>query len=170
MDVTLTVNGEERRLSVPPETTLLALLRDWLRLTGAKVGCDVGDCGACTVLVDGRPVNACLILAGQAHGRTVLTIEGLATRDGLHPVQKAFEDWAALQCGFCGPGAILAAKALLDANPAPSVQEIREALAGNLCRCTGYAKMIGAIQQAARELRGETAEPAASGSKRELQR
>ena len=151
-NVTLRVNGETRTASVPPETTLLKLLREQLGLTGAKFGCDVGDCGACTVIVDGAAVNACLMLAGQADGRDVLTIEGLATRDRLHPVQKAFEDLAALQCGFCGPGAILSAKALLDENPDPNAQEIRDALSGNLCRCTGYTKMITAVQQAARVL------------------
>ena len=154
-DVTVRVNGEWRTAAVPPETTLLALLREHFQLTGAKLGCDVGDCGACTVIVDGQLVNACLMLAGQAEGREVLTIEGLATRDRLHPLQQAFEAHAALQCGFCGPGVILAAKALLDANPRPGVPEIREALAGNLCRCTGYVKMIAAVQEAARALRGD---------------
>ena len=149
-DVTITVNGKLRTASVPPETTLLKLLRDHFNLTGAKLGCDVGDCGACTVIVDGKPVNACLMLAGQADGREVLTIEGLATQDQLHPLQKAFEDHASLQCGFCGPGMILSAKALLDEIPNPSVPEIRDALSGNLCRCTGYTKMIEAIQDAAR--------------------
>ena len=152
-DVTIRVNGELRTASVPPETTLLKLLRESFYLTGAKLGCDVGDCGACTVIVDGEPVNACLMLAGQADGREVLTIEGLATRDRLHPLQRAFEDHASLQCGFCGPGVILSAKALLDGNPDPTRHEIRDAIAGNLCRCTGYAKMIDAVQQAARELR-----------------
>jgi len=152
-DVTIRVNGELRTASVPPETTLLKLLRESFYLTGAKLGCDVGDCGACTVIVDGEPVNACLMLAGQADGRDVLTIEGLATRDRLHPLQRAFEDHAALQCGFCGPGVILSAKALLDGNPDPTRHEIRDSIAGNLCRCTGYAKMIDAVQQAARELR-----------------
>jgi len=154
-DVTLTVNGQTRSASVPPETTLLVLLREHLNLTGAKLGCDVGDCGACTVIVDGMAVNSCLMLAGQANGRNVTTIEGLATRDRLHPVQKAFEDTGALQCGFCGPGAILASKALLDDNPNPSVKEIRDALSGSLCRCTGYTKMIDAVQEAARVLRNE---------------
>ena len=152
-EVTLVVNGEKRSASVPPETTLLTLLRETFQLTGAKLGCDAGDCGACTVLVDGMPVNACLMLAGQAQGRSVLTIEGLADRDRLHPLQSAFEQQASLQCGFCGPGAILSAKALLDENPDPSVHEIREALAGNLCRCTGYTKMIEAVREAARALR-----------------
>ena len=154
-DVTLTVNGQTRSASVPPETTLLVLLREHLNLTGAKLGCDVGDCGACTVIVDGMAVNSCLMLAGQANGRNVTTIEGLATRDRLHPVQKAFEDTGALQCGFCGPGVIMASKALLDDNPNPSVKEIRDALSGSLCRCTGYTKMIDAVQEAARVLRNE---------------
>jgi carbon-monoxide dehydrogenase small subunit len=161
-DVTIRINGELRAASVPPETTLLKLLREVFNLTGAKLGCDVGDCGACTVLLDGQPVNACLMLAAQADGRDVLTIEGLATRGGLHPLQRAFEDQGSLQCGFCGPGVILAAKALLDENPAPARHEIREAIAGNLCRCTGYAKMIDAIQHAARALRGATDERSAT--------
>jgi carbon-monoxide dehydrogenase small subunit len=155
IDVTIIVNGETRRASVPPETTLLALLRDHFGLTGAKVGCDVGDCGACTVIVDDRPVNACLMLAGQADRRRVLTIEGVATKDKLHPLQKAFEERGALQCGFCGPGIILSAKALLDQNPEPSRREIRDALAGNLCRCTGYAKLVDAVSDAARAKRSE---------------
>jgi len=156
-DVVLRVNGRERKASVPPETTLLQLLREHLGLTGSKLGCDVGDCGACTVIVDGKAVNSCLMLAGQVDGREVLTIEGLATRDRLHPIQRAFEERASLQCGFCGPGSIMSAKALLDENLDPSPQEIRDALAGNLCRCTGYTKMIEAIQDAARELRAEKA-------------
>ena len=155
MDVTLTLNGEARTARVTPETTLLELLRDHFNLTGAKLGCDAGDCGACTVIVDGKTVNACLMLAAQADGRELLTIEGLATRDRLHPLQKVFEDQASLQCGFCGPGIILSAKALLDENPDPGVREIRDALSGNLCRCTGYTKMIEAIQVAARVLRAE---------------
>ena len=148
--VTVTVNGEKRTASVPPEMTLLRLLRETFNLTGAKLGCDVGDCGACTVIVDGLLVNSCLMLAGQVEGRDVLTIEGLATSDRLHPIQKAFEDKGSLQCGFCGPGVIMSAKALLDENPNPSVPEIRDALAGNLCRCTGYSKMIEAIQEIAK--------------------
>ena len=148
-NITINVNGVKRSASVPPETTLLRLLRDEFQLTGAKLGCDVGDCGACTVIVDGQSVNSCLMLAGQADGRDVLTIEGLATIDRLHPIQKVFEDLGALQCGFCGPGVIMSAKALLDENPNPTVAEIRDGLAGNLCRCTGYTKMIEAIQLAA---------------------
>lgn len=150
--VTLTVNGETRTASVPPEMTLLRMLREELNLTGSKLGCDVGDCGACTVIVDGRSVNSCLMLAVQAEGRTVTTIEGLATMERLHPIQQYFEDKGALQCGFCGPGVIISAKALLDENPNPTEQEIRDALAGNLCRCTGYAKMIEAIQAVAKSV------------------
>ena len=149
-NVTMTVNGEIRTASVPPETTLLKLLREEFQLTGAKLGCDVGDCGACTVIVDGMSVNSCLMLAGQVDGRDVLTIEGLATMEKLHPIQKAFEEKGSLQCGFCGPGIIMSAKVLLDENPDPTVHEIRDALAGNLCRCTGYTKMIEAIQEIAR--------------------
>ena len=156
MDIRLTVNGSQHALSVPPETTLLGLLRNQLGHTGAKLGCDVGDCGACTVIVDGKPVNACLMLAGQADGREILTIEGLASREQLHPIQRAFEEHASLQCGFCGPGVILSAKALLDENPDPSRQEVRDGLAGNLCRCTGYTKMIDAVLHAARVMRNET--------------
>jgi len=155
MDVTLTVNGEEKSASVPPETTLLRMLRDDLNLTGAKLGCDVGDCGACTVLVDGIAVNSCLMLAGQVNGRNVETIEGLATLDKFHPLQKNFEDLGALQCGFCGPGMILSAKQLLDGNPDPSQEEIQDALSGNLCRCTGYTKIVEAVADAAAEMRGD---------------
>ena len=149
--VTINVNGERRTASVAPETTLLKLLRETFNLTGAKLGCDVGDCGACTVIVDGKLVNSCLMLAGQVDGLDVLTIEGLATTDRLHPIQKVFEEKGSLQCGFCGPGVIMSTKALLDENPNPTLHEIRDALAGNLCRCTGYTKMIEAIQAIARE-------------------
>jgi aerobic-type carbon monoxide dehydrogenase small subunit (CoxS/CutS family) len=152
-DLMLNVNGQRRSASVAPETTLLDLLRNEFGLTGAKLGCDVGDCGACTVIVDGKPVNACLMLAAQAADRHVLTIEGLATRDALHPIQQAFEEHASLQCGFCGPGVILSAKALLDENPEPTRHDVRDALSGNLCRCTGYTKLIDAVQEAAARMR-----------------
>jgi len=163
IDVTIVVNGETRRASVPPETTLLKLLRENFSLTGAKLGCDVGDCGACTVIVDDMAVNSCLMLAGQANGRSVTTIEGLATRDRLHPIQKAFEETGALQCGFCGPGAIMATKALFDENSDPNVKDIRDALSGSLCRCTGYTKMIEAVQEAARVLRSESRNSSLTG-------
>ncbi|HET6144101.1 MAG TPA: (2Fe-2S)-binding protein [Candidatus Acidoferrales bacterium] len=153
--VTLTVNGETRTAIVGGETTLLRMLRDNLNLTGSKLGCDVGDCGACTVIVDGKPVNSCLMLAAQAEGRDVETIEGLASMDRVHPIQKAFEECASLQCGFCGPGVIMSAKALLDEIPNPTIPQIRDALGGNLCRCTGYVKMIEAILLASRNMRGE---------------
>jgi carbon-monoxide dehydrogenase small subunit len=155
--VTINVNGDRRTASVAPETTLLRLLRETFNLTGAKLGCDVGDCGACTVIVDGKLVNSCLMLAGQVDGRDVLTIEGLATTDRLHPIQKVFEEKGSLQCGFCGPGVIMSAKALLDENPNPTLHEIRDALAGNLCRCTGYTKMIEAIQAIAGEAASDRA-------------
>lgn len=155
-DVTMTVNGQVRSASVPPETTLLQLLRERFNLTGAKLGCDVGDCGACTVIVDGEAVNACLMLAGQADGRAIVTVEGLASRDRLHPIQQCFENNGALQCGFCGPGVLMSAKALLDENPDPTRQDIRDALSGNLCRCTGYTKMIEAVEDAARVLRDQS--------------
>ena len=152
MEVTIRVNGEERRASVAAEKTLLAVLRENWALTGTKLGCDVGDCGACTVLLDGASVNACLVLAVQADGREVTTIEGLGTADNLHPLQQTFEALASLQCGFCGPGMILSAKTLLDHNPRPAPAEIREALAGNLCRCTGYTKIIEAVIEASSEI------------------
>ena len=153
MDVNITVNGEARTATVPPETTLLVMLRETLGLTGAKLGCDVGDCGACTVILDGQSVNACLVLAAQADGRDVLTIEGLADAEHLHPLQDFFEKLVALQCGFCGPGIILTAKTLIDENPDPSDFEIRDALAGHLCRCTGYTKIVEAVSEAARAMR-----------------
>lgn len=155
MEVELFVNGENKNASVPPETTLLKLLREEFALTGAKVGCDVGDCGACTVIVDGIAVNSCLMLVGQVYGRSVETIEGLANSDKFHPLQKNFESLGSLQCGFCGPGMILAAKQLLDDNPNPTNAEIQDALAGNLCRCTGYTKIIEAVADAAKEICNE---------------
>ena len=154
-DITLTVNGEERTASVPPETTLLKMLREDLNLTGTKLGCDVGDCGACTVLVDGIAVNACLMLAGQANGKKIETIEGLSTMEEYHPIQKAFEEVAALQCGFCGPGMIMSTKAMIDQGDDLSKQDIRDALSGNLCRCTGYTKIIDGVIDAYEEITGK---------------
>jgi carbon-monoxide dehydrogenase small subunit len=156
--IELNVNGRTVHVQVAPEELLLDVLRNQLGLLGAKEGCSTGECGACTVLMDGRPVNACLILAVRAQGVEITTIEGLGTPDNLHPLQEAFVDHAALQCGFCGPGVLLSAKALLDRNPTPTEQEIKEAIAGNVCRCTGYTKMIEAIQRAAEALlrEGET--------------
>jgi len=148
------VNGDWKEASVQPETTLLEALRETWGLTGAKRGCDEGDCGACTVLLDGKPVNSCLVLAIRVDGREITTIEGLGKEDRLHPLQSAFIHHGALQCGFCGPGMILSAKALLDSNPNPTEAEIRQALAGNICRCTGYSKIIEAVQSASRMMKG----------------
>ena len=140
-----TVNEEPREIAVEPWWTLLDVLRDQLELTGAKKGCDRGDCGACTVLLDGKPIVSCTTLAVQAHGRRVTTIEGLLSEGQPHPLQQAFVDVGAVQCGFCTPGMVLAAKALLDENPNPTEDDVREAIAGNLCRCTGYAKIVEAV-------------------------
>ena len=152
--IDVTVNGVARRAEVAAEATLLSVLRDSWALTGSKLGCDVGDCGACTVLVDGLSVNSCLLLAVQADGREIVTIEGLGGFEYLHPLQAAFERLSSYQCGFCAPGMIISAKALLDENPAPTEHEIREALAGNLCRCTGYTKVIDAITEVCRDHAG----------------
>jgi carbon-monoxide dehydrogenase small subunit len=147
--ITFTINDELVSLAVEPHWTLLRVIRDELRLTGTKEGCGEGDCGTCTVLVDGKAVNSCLILAVDADGKTITTIEGLAQGGELHPLQKAFIEKGAVQCGFCTPGMILSAKALLDGNPHPSEEEIRSAISGNLCRCTGYVKVIEAIRSVA---------------------
>ena len=150
--VALTINGEQRKVETAANQTLLYLLRDDLGLTGTKDGCREGECGACTVLLDGEPINSCLVLAGQADERQVLTVEGLAHNGQLHAVQRAFVEAGAVQCGFCIPGAIMATVALLSRNPKPSEYQIREALVGNLCRCTGYTKMVGAVRLAAEEM------------------
>ena len=147
--IELTINGEEFDLTLKPARTLLELLRDDLDLTGTKDGCDGGECGACTVLIDDEPRLACLTLAATLDGKKVLTIEGLAKDGSLHPLQRAFLEKGAVQCGYCTPGVILSAKALLDKNPAPTEKDIKKALAGNLCRCTGYRKIIGAVLEAA---------------------
>lgn len=155
-DLTLRINGEERELRVPSHRSLLDALRHEVGLTGAKKGCDVGECGSCTVLMDGQPVCACLVLAVEARGRDIVTIEGIQPdSDRLHVLQDQFMRCGAAQCGFCTPGFIVAAKALLDRSPRPSTEEIRFAIAGNICRCTGYTKIIEAIDQAARQLSPE---------------
>ncbi len=150
--LSVTVNGKLHEVAVAPHRTLVQLLREDLHLTGTKVGCGEGDCGACTVLLDGAPVNACLVLALQTEGREVTTIEGLAEGDQLHPLQQAFVDHGAVQCGFCSPGMLLSAKALLDSNPQPDPAQIRAGLAGNLCRCTGYQKIVEAVEDAGKRL------------------
>ena len=151
--ISATVNGDPVEFLSDPGTTLLDALRDELRLTGSKEGCGSGDCGACSVLMDGRLVCSCLVLAPEVEGRRIDTIEGMAQGGVLHPLQQKFIDHAALQCGFCTPGLLVAAKALLDVNPDPSESQIRYWLAGNLCRCTGYDKIVTAVQDAAAELR-----------------
>jgi aerobic carbon-monoxide dehydrogenase small subunit len=153
--VTCTVNGEERAVLADTRDTLLELLRDRLGLTGAKEGCGNGNCGTCTVLVDGAAMCACLMLALEAPGREIVTIEGLSDGGSLHPIQQALVEHNGTQCGFCTPGIVLSAKALLDANPAPTEPEIRHAIAGNLCRCTGYGKIVEAIAIAAATMRGQ---------------
>ena len=148
------LNGAWVSLSVPPDELLLNTLRDRLGLTGTKQGCEIGECGACTVLLDGKPVCSCLLLAASVNGRRVLTIEGLRGADGkLHPVQEAFVDSGAIQCGFCTPGMILSVKALIDENPNPTREDVVTWIAGNLCRCTGYAKIIDAALLAAQKMR-----------------
>lgn len=153
--ITLTINGESVEAAVEPNQTLLQFLREDLGLTGTKHGCGLGDCGACTVIMDGKAVNSCLVLAIQAHGKDILTIEGLAVNGQLHPIQQAFVDKGAIQCGFCTPGMILSAKAFLDTNPEPSEHDIRTAISGNLCRCTGYQKIVEAVESAAKGLKSE---------------
>ncbi|MEW6266715.1 MAG: (2Fe-2S)-binding protein [Thermodesulfobacteriota bacterium] len=154
LEISFFINDLSVSTAVEPHWTLLRVIREHLLLTGTKEGCGQGECGSCTVLVDGRAVNACLFLAVDAAGKRVTTIEGLASNGRLHPLQRAFVEKGAIQCGFCTPGMILAAKALLDENPAPSEEEIRRALAGNLCRCTGYAKIIEAVKTAAAGMTG----------------
>jgi len=143
------LNGEPTEVDIEPHLTLLQVLRDRLDLTGTKEGCGMGECGACTVLVDEKTVNSCIFPAWEAEGKKVMTIEGLAdAKGGLHPIQKAFVEHGAVQCGFCTPGMVLSAKALLDENPKPTEEEIRNGIAGNLCRCTGYLQIIEAIKAA----------------------
>jgi carbon-monoxide dehydrogenase small subunit len=151
------VNGQLRTATASGSTTLLELLRDQLGLTGSKDGCSEGDCGACTIVMDGQAVKSCLVLAAQADGSVITTVEGLTGPGGRpHPLQEAFVESGAVQCGYCTPGLLMAAKALLDANPQPMKDEIRAALVGNLCRCTGYAKIVAAVEQAALRMRNES--------------
>ncbi len=144
--LTMRLNGEEVTIEVKPDALLVDVLRDELELTGTKEACGEGECGACTVLLDGEPVTSCIVPARKAQGREVLTVEGLASGGELHPLQKAFIECGAVQCGYCTPGMLMSAKALLDGNPHPSEEEIKEAISGNLCRCTGYVKIVEAIK------------------------
>lgn len=153
ININLNINNEKYDLSVKPNTLLLDLLRDEIGLTGTKRGCDTGECGACTVLIDGVPVNSCIVLAVEVDGKNITTIEGLSHNGKLHPIQETFIEKGAVQCGFCTPGMILSAKALIDNNPDPTEQDIKVAIAGNLCRCTGYKKIIEAISAAAERMR-----------------
>lgn len=154
--VSTTLNGEPTEFLCEPRQSLLEVLRDTLHLTGAKEGCNNGNCGACTVLLNGRPVNSCIVLAVEAEGAKIETVEGLACHGHLHPVQQCFLEGAALQCGICTPGFLMATKALLDTNPQPTEHEIRFQLAGNLCRCTGYDKIVRAVQEAAQRKHAQT--------------
>jgi carbon-monoxide dehydrogenase small subunit len=151
--ITLNVNGEDREVAVEVHHTLLEVLREELELTGTKHGCELGECGTCAVLVDGEPILSCLALPIEMVGRKIVTVEGLAERGRLHPLQVAFAELGAAQCGYCTPGILVTAKALLDHNLSPTRQEIREALAGNLCRCTGYTKILDSVELAARRMR-----------------
>lgn len=152
--IELKINGDPYHLAVSPQRTLLDALRDDLGLTGTKKGCGEGECGACTVLMEGKPVNSCLVLAVQAQGKEIMTIEGMASED-LNPVQKAFASRGAIQCGYCSPGFIMTAWALLQENPEPTEDEIKAAISGNLCRCTGYQKIVEAIKEATGQIQGE---------------
>ena len=154
-NIKLIVNNKKYEFSVSPNKTLLELLREDIGLTGTKEGCGLGECGACTVIMNGQTVNSCLVLAVEADGKDITTIEGLAENGKLHPVQQAFVDEGGLQCGFCTPGMIMSSKALLDANPNPNMEEIKRAIAGNLCRCTGYTKIFKSVDTAAKMMGGK---------------
>jgi carbon-monoxide dehydrogenase small subunit len=160
--VTLNVNGRAHSVALAPNITLLQALRD-LGYSDVKNGCEKGDCGACAVLLDGRAVNSCLVLAWQADGADIMTNSGLGTMENPHPLQQAFADHGAIQCGYCTPGMVISAKALLDHNPQPTTEEIREAISGNLCRCTGYGQIIEAVQLAAEKMRKSKAVGADAG-------
>jgi carbon-monoxide dehydrogenase small subunit len=149
MEIKITINGQRHKLSMPPHRLLSELLREDLGLTGTKEACGMGDCGACTVLLEGQAVNACLVLAVDAHGKELVTVEGLGNEEDSDPLQKSFIEKGAIQCGFCTPGMLMSAKALLSENPDPTIPEIKEAIAGNLCRCTGYIRIVEAVRGAA---------------------
>jgi aerobic carbon-monoxide dehydrogenase small subunit len=151
-EIKLTVNGKLHELTIKPWRTLLEVIRDELGLTGTKEGCGIGECGACTVIMNGNAVNSCLVLAAEANGKEILTIEGLADGDKLHPIQEAFINHGGMQCGFCTSGMILSAKVLLERNPNPTEEEIRKGISGNFCRCTGYTKVIESIKEASKNL------------------
>lgn len=159
--ITISVNGEKHTLEVEPRELLVHVIREKLRLTGTHIGCDTTSCGACTVLLNGKSIKSCTVLAVQADGKEVSTVEGLATAEGLHPLQEGFKENHGLHCGFCTPGMLMRAKELLEHNPNPTEEEIRWGIAGNLCRCTGYVKILEAVEGAAAKLRGETWEPPA---------
>ncbi len=153
-EIVLNVNGSQYPVEVKVNKTLLDVLRDDLGLTGTKEGCGTGDCGACSILLDGKPVNSCLVLAIEADGREIVTVEGLAQGEKLHPLQQAFVDEGAVQCGFCTPGMLISAQGLLNENPKPTEREVRQALAGNLCRCTGYVRIVNAVLKASDKMAG----------------
>ncbi len=153
-EIVLHINGQDYPVKVQADELLVDVLRSRLWLTGTKKGCGTGDCGACTVIMDGRPVTSCLVLAVAAEGKSIETIEGMASAEELHPLQQSFIDYGAVQCGYCTPGLLIMAKHLLERNPTPSEDEIRAGIAGNLCRCTGYTKVVEAIQAAAPEMAG----------------
>ncbi|MEW4456278.1 (2Fe-2S)-binding protein [Bremerella sp. JC817] len=167
--VSTTINGQSHEFLCQPRQSLLEVLRDTLQLTGAKEGCNNGNCGACTVLMDGEPVNSCLVLAVEVEGKQLTTVEGLANKGVLHPLQQCFLEGAALQCGICTPGFLVAAKALLDKKPNPTEEEIRFSLAGNLCRCTGYDKIVRAVQAAADQLQAAEAPLPSSANQQQAQ-
>jgi carbon-monoxide dehydrogenase small subunit len=164
MQIELTVNGQRHAIDVEPRALLATTIRDTLRLTGTHVGCDTSSCGVCTVLLDGTPVKSCTLFAVQANGRGITTVEGLAQGGALHPIQEAFHQEHGLQCGFCTPAMMLVGAALLERNPAPTEEEVRWAISGNLCRCTGYQNIVKAIQSAGETIRSAEAEPAAAAS------
>ncbi|PAB59735.1 (2Fe-2S)-binding protein [Anaeromicrobium sediminis] len=158
INIEVNINGEDYRLEVEDDLRLIDLLRDKLHLTGTKEGCGEGECGACTVILDGKSVNSCLLLVAQVHGKRITTIEGLGDENNLHPIQRAFLEQGAVQCGYCIPGMVLSAKAFLDTNSTPKREEIREAISGNLCRCTGYEKIIDSIERASEFMQEEGSE------------